>query len=78
MMSKATVIARGRKGRLTMATPVSRRPAARIVAPFAAMAGAITVLLGRAITVAGPWRRARAQVPAVQRERTRSRPDGSA
>jgi len=61
-----------------MATPVSRRPAARIVAAFAAMAGAITVLLGRAITSAGPRRRAPARAPAVQRERTCPRPDGSA
>jgi hypothetical protein len=55
-----------------------RRAAARIVAAFAAMAVAITVLLGQAVTLAAPRRRAPAQTPAVQRERTHPRPDGPA
>jgi hypothetical protein len=55
-----------------------RRAAAWIVAAFAAMAVAITVPLGQAVTLAAPRRRARAQTPAVQRERTRLRPDGPA
>ena len=41
-----------------MANPLSRRPAAWIVAAFAAMAVAITVLLGEAVTLAAPRRRA--------------------
>ena len=55
-----------------------RRAAAWIVAAFAAMAMAITVLLGKAVTLAGPRRRARAQAPAAKRERARPRPDGPA
>ena len=55
-----------------------RRAAARIVAAVAAMAVAITVLLGKAVTLACPRRRARAQAPAAKRERARPRPDGSA
>jgi hypothetical protein len=51
-MSQATVIARGPNGRHIMANPLSRRPAAWIVAAFAAMAVAITVLLGKAVTLA--------------------------
>jgi len=39
-----------------MANPLSRRPATWIVAAFAAMAGAITVLLGEAVTLAAPRR----------------------
>ena len=56
-VSQATVIARGRNGRHIMANPLSRRPAAWIVAAFAAMAVAITVLLGEAVTLAAPRRR---------------------
>jgi hypothetical protein len=55
-----------------------RRAAAWIVAAFAAMAAAITVLLGQAVTLAAPRRRARAQAPAAKRERARPRPDGPA
>ena len=55
-----------------------RRAAARIVAAFAAMAVAITVLLGQAVTLAAPRRRVRAQAPAAKRERARPRPDGPA
>ena len=55
-----------------------RRAAGWIVAAFAAMAMAITVLLGKAVTLAGPRRRARAQAPAAERERTRPRLDGPA
>jgi len=55
-----------------------RRAAAWIVAAFAAMAVAITVLPGQAVTLAAPRRRARAQAPAANRERTRPRPDGPA
>jgi hypothetical protein len=40
-----------------MANPLSRRLAAWIVAAFAAMAGAIIVLLGKAVTLAAPRRR---------------------
>jgi hypothetical protein len=53
-----------------------RRAAAWIVAVFAAMAVAITVLLGKAVTLAAPRRRA--QAPAAKRERARPRPDGPA
>jgi hypothetical protein len=77
-MSQATVIARGRNGRHIMTNPLSRRPAAWIVAAFATMAGAITVLLGKAVTLAAPRCRAPAQAPAVQRECTRSWPGWSA
>jgi hypothetical protein len=55
-----------------------RRAAAWIVAAFAALAVAITVLLGKAVTLAAPGRRARAQAPAAKRERARPRPDGPA
>jgi anti-sigma-K factor RskA len=55
-----------------------RRAAAWIVAAFAAMAVAITVLIGKAVTMAAPRRRAPAQASSAQRERTRPRPDGSA
>jgi hypothetical protein len=55
-----------------------RRAAAWIVAAFAAMAVAITVLLGRAVTLAAPRRRARAQAPAAKRERAHPWPDGPA
>ena len=55
-----------------------RRAAAWIVAAVAAMAVAITVLLGKAVTLAAPRRRARAQAPAAERERTRPRLDGPA
>jgi hypothetical protein len=58
-----------------MANPLSRRPAAWIVAAFAAMAVAITVLLGEAVTLAAPRRR---PAPEVQRERICRRLDGSA
>jgi hypothetical protein len=51
-MSQATLIARGRNGQHTMANPLSRRPAAWIMAASAAMAAAITVLLGKAVTLA--------------------------
>jgi hypothetical protein len=61
-----------------MANPLSRRPAAWIVTAFAAMAVAITVLLGKAVTLAAPRRRAPAQAPAVQRECARSWPGWSA
>jgi hypothetical protein len=40
-----------------------RRSAVWIVAAFTAMAVAITVLLGKAVTLATPQRRARAQAP---------------
>jgi hypothetical protein len=73
-----TVIARGRNGQHIMATPLSRRPAAWVAAAFAAMAVAITVLLGKAVTLAAPRRRAPAQAPAVQRECARSWPGWSA
>ena len=55
-----------------------RRAVAWIVGAFAAMAMAITVLLGKAVTLAAPGRRARAQAPAARRERARPRPDGPA
>ena len=55
-----------------------RRAVARIVAAFAAMAVAITILLGKAVTLAAPRRRTRAQAPAAKRERARPRPDGPA
>ena len=55
-----------------------RRAAAWIVAAVAAMAVAITVLLGKAVTLAASQRRARAQAPAAERERTRPRLDGLA
>ena len=55
-----------------------RRAAARIVAAVAAMAVAITVLLGKAVILAAPRRRARAQAPAAKHERARPRPDGPA
>ena len=55
-----------------------RRAAAWIVAAFAAMAVAITVLLGKAVILAAPRRRARAKAPAAERERTRPRLDGPA
>lgn len=77
-ISQATVIARGRNGRHIMATPLSRRPAAWIVAAFAAMAGAITVLPGEAVTLAAPRRRAPARAPAVPREGTCPGPGGPA
>jgi hypothetical protein len=77
-MSQATVIARGRNGQRIMADPLSRRPATWIVAVFAAMAVAITVLLGKAVTLAAPRCRAPAQAPAFQRECTCPRPDGPA
>jgi len=56
-----------------MASPISRRPAAWIVAAFAAMAVAITVLLGEAVTLAAPRRRpgtggpARTHLPSARR-----------
>ncbi|HEV3289280.1 MAG TPA: hypothetical protein VG123_09815 [Streptosporangiaceae bacterium] len=55
-----------------------RRAAAWIVAAFAAMAVAISVLLGKAVTLAAPRRRACAQAQAAKRERARPRPDGPA
>ena len=55
-----------------------RRAAARIVAAFAAMAVAITVLLGKAVILAAPRRPARAQASAAKRERARPRLDGPA
>ena len=61
-----------------MVNPLSRRPAAWIVEAFAAMALAITLLLGKAVTMATAGRRAPAQTPAAQRERTRPRLDGPA
>jgi hypothetical protein len=42
------------------------------------MAVVITVLLGKAVTLAAPRRRAPAQAPAVQRECARSWPGWSA
>ena len=61
-----------------MATPFSRRPAPGIVAAFAAMAAAITVLLGEVAAAAGPRPRDPAQAPAIQGGRTRPKPEGSA
>jgi hypothetical protein len=61
-----------------MATPLRLRPAAWVAAAFAAMAVVITVLLGKAVTLAAPRRRAPAQAPAVQRECARSWPGWSA
>ena len=58
-----------------MANPLSRRPAAQIVAAFAAVAVAITVPLGEAVTLTAPGA---ARAPAVQRERIGRRPDGPA
>jgi hypothetical protein len=58
-----------------MANPLSHRPATWIVAAFAAMAGAITVLLGEAVTLAA---HGAARAPAVQCERICRRPDGPA
>jgi hypothetical protein len=55
-----------------------RRTAAWIVAAFAVMAVPITVLLGKAVTLAAPRRRARAQASAARRERARPGLDGSA
>ena len=55
-----------------------RWAAAWIVAAFAAMAVAITVLLGKAVILAAPRRRARAQAPAAKRERAHPWPDGPA
>ena len=52
--------------------------AARIVAVFAATIVAITILLGKAVTLAAARCRAPAQAPAVPRERTWPGPDGSA
>jgi hypothetical protein len=52
-----------------MANPLSRRPAAWIVAAFAAMAVAITVLLGEAVTLAARRRRK----PGPSRRQTRRR-----
>ena len=77
-MPQATVIARGRKGQHIVATPLSRRPAAWIMSAVAVIAVAITVVLGKAVTLAAPRRRAPAQAPAVQRGRTRPRPGGPA
>ena len=58
-----------------MANPLSRRPTAWIVAAFAAMAVAITVLLGKAVTLAAPraalpprHRRSNANIPAPARQ----------
>jgi hypothetical protein len=55
-----------------------RRAAAWIVAAFIAMAVAITVLLGKAVTLTASRRGARAQAPAAKRERARPNPDGPA
>jgi hypothetical protein len=52
-----------------MANPLSCRPAAWIVAAFAAMAVAITVLLGEAVTLAARRRRK----PGPSRRQTRRR-----
>lgn len=75
-MPQATAIAGGRKGQHIVATSLSR-PAAWILAAFAPMAVAITVLLGKAVTWPPPdaatparCRRSSANVP--------TRPDGSA
>jgi hypothetical protein len=54
------------------------RAAAWIVAVLTTAAVAISVLLGKAVTMATAGRRAPAQTPAVQRERTRPRLDGPA
>lgn len=42
---------------ISWSLPLATAPPARIVAVFAAMAGAITVLLGEAVTLAVPRRR---------------------
>jgi len=55
-----------------------RRAAAWIVAVLTAVAVAISVLLGKAVTTATAGRRAPAQTPAAQHERTRPRLDGAA
>lgn len=55
-----------------------RRAAGWIVAAFAVMVVAITVLPGKAVTMAASRRRAPAQAPSAPRERTRHRLDGSA
>jgi hypothetical protein len=55
-----------------------RRAAAWIVTVFAAMAGAITVLLGQAVTLATSRHPAGVQAPATKPERARPRLDGPA
>jgi len=52
-----------------------RRAGAWIVAVLAAAVAAISVLIGKAVTMTASVRRARAQAPAARRERARSRPD---
>jgi hypothetical protein len=74
-VSQATVIAHGRNGQHIVANPLSRRPATWIMAAFAAMAGAITVPLGEAVTLAAPRRRPGTGGPARTYCR---RPDGPA
>ncbi len=73
MMSRATVIARARKGQHIVVTPLSR-PGAWMVAALAAT----TVLDDKAVTLPAPRRCAPAQAPATQRERACPRTDGSA
>jgi hypothetical protein len=55
-----------------------RRAAAWIVAVLTTMAVAISVLLGKAVSLAAAGRHAPAQTPAAERERARPRPDRSA
>jgi Protein of unknown function (DUF3040) len=55
-----------------------RQAAAWAVAVLTTVAAAISVLLGKAVTMATAGRRAPAQTPAAQRERTRPRLDGPA
>jgi len=55
-----------------------RRAAAWIMAVLTTAAVAISVLLGKAVTMATAGRRAPAQTPAAQRERARPRLDGPA
>jgi hypothetical protein len=55
-----------------------RRAAAWIVAVLTTVSVAITVLLGKVVTMATAGRRAPAQTPAAQRERSRPRLDGPA
>jgi anti-sigma-K factor RskA len=55
-----------------------RRVAAWIVTVFAATAVAITVMLGKAVTLATSRRRTGAQAPATKPERARPRSDGQA
>ena len=59
-------------------TPFSRRPAPGIMAAFAAIAAAITVLLGEVDVAAALRRRDPARAPAIQGGHTRLRPEGSA